>query len=188
MNANTPMLLMLLTQAVLFVHVIAFALCVSAVLLEDWRLLASRRINAPRLARTARRLTFGLGVLWCSGLGLVALDIAASPGPWAPSAKLVAKLAVVTLLTLNGAALHQWVFPRIAGMTVRIEDQPWWAVATGAVSSASWLYAAFLGVARLVAPWLSLAGFVLLYAAAVGTAVAVALYVTGAARRRWRWA
>ena len=178
------MLLLALTQWVLFVHLIAFALCVSAVLLEDVRLLATRRVNAPRLARTARGLAVGLGVLWCSGLGLVALDIAAAPGPWAPGAKLVSKLLVVTVLTLNGAALHAWVFPRLPGVTARIEDQPWWAVVMGAVSSASWLYAAFLGVARLAAPWLSLADFLLIYAATTGAAVALALGVT---RRRARF-
>ena len=99
----------------------------------------------------------------------------------------MAKVVVVSVLTLNGAALHAWVFSRLAGLGARVESQPWWAVAMGAVSSASWLYATFVGVARLAAPWLSFSGFALLYAAAAGMAVAVALVVTGAARWHWRW-
>jgi hypothetical protein len=84
--------LSMLQQAVLFLHLIAFAMTLSAVLREDWRLLTTRRIDAPRM-----------------------------------------------------------------------------------ISSASWVTASFVGVARLVSPWLSLAGFMALYGAVMSVCLALAL-------------
>jgi hypothetical protein len=164
----------MLHQGVLFVHLIAFALTLSAVLHEDWRLLATRRIDAPRLLHAARAVSIGLSALWASGLMLVAIDAATSAGPWLPSAKLQAKLLVVGVLTVNGWALHAWVFPRLSDGAVRIDRSLWPAAALGAISSASWVTASFVGVARVVSPWLSLAGFMALYGAVVAVCVAMA--------------
>jgi hypothetical protein len=166
--------LSLLHQGLLFVHVIVFAMTLAAVLREDLRLLTTRRIDAPRLLHTARAVSIGLSALWASGLMLVAIDAAASAGPWLPSAKLQAKLIVVGVLTLNGWALHAWVFPRLWGGDVRIDGRFWPAAALGAISSASWVTASFVGVARVVSPWLSLAGFMALYGAVVAVCVALA--------------
>ena len=57
---------LLLHQTVLFLHVVAFAITLSAVLREDWWLLTTRRIDEPRLVRTARVVAIGLAVLWAS--------------------------------------------------------------------------------------------------------------------------
>jgi hypothetical protein len=164
----------MLQQAVLFIHVIVFALTLSAVLREDWRLLVTRRIDTPRLVRAARAVSIGLAMLWSSGLALVALSAATSDGPWMPSVKLQAKLIVVSVLTVNGWALHAWVFPRLWGVAVRINRSLWPAAALGAISSASWVTASFVGVARVVSPWLTLAGFMALYGAVTAVCVALA--------------
>jgi hypothetical protein len=42
----------ILQQAVLFAHLIAFAMTISKVLREDLRVLRTRRIDAPRLRQT----------------------------------------------------------------------------------------------------------------------------------------
>ena len=170
--------LSLLHQAVLFVHVVTFALTLSAVLREDLRLLMTRRIDTPRLVHTARAVSIGLSALWASGLVLVAIDAAASAGPWWPSAKLQAKLIVVAVLTINGWALHAWIFPRLWGETALHIDRRWWpAAALGAISTASWVTASFVGVARIVSPWWSLSAFMALY----GTVLAVCLAMAWAA-------
>ncbi|MFT3817889.1 MAG: hypothetical protein QM750_09725 [Rubrivivax sp.] len=158
-------------QAVLFVHLVAFALTLSAVVREDLRLLARRRIDPAHLRKTVRTVGAGLAALWLSGLALVAIGIAASPAPWVPGAKLGAKLAVVTLLTLNGWALHAWVFPRLQAGPLRWGPGLRLPAALGAVSSASWAYAAFVGVARPLSPTMSFAGFMGLYAAVVAMAL-----------------
>jgi hypothetical protein len=175
-----------LQQALLFVHVIVFAMTLAAVLREDLRLLRTRRIDALRLQHSARAMSIGLSALWASGLMLIAIDAATSAGPWLPSAKLQAKLIVVTVLTVNGWALHARVFPRLAGEAVRIDCRLWPAAALGAISSASWVTASFVGVARVVSPWLSLTGFMALYGAVAAICVALAwaaLRAPQAARR-----
>jgi hypothetical protein len=111
----------MLQQAVLFAHLIAFAMTISMVLREDLRVLRTRRVDAPRLRHTARTVALGLSVLWASGLALVAIDVATSASPWVPSAKLAAKLAVVGVVTVNGWALHAWVFPRLWGVGLRVD-------------------------------------------------------------------
>lgn len=169
----TPM--MLAHQAVLFAHLIAAALTLSAVLREDLRWLLDRRIDTARLRGTMRTVSIGLAALWATGLALWAIAAAASPLAWAMTPKLAAKLVVVCLLTLNGLALHTWVFPRLAAggpvgsLAWRI------SAALGAVSSASWVFAAFFGVARPIANALSLAGFLGLYATGLSLALVMAL-------------
>lgn len=164
----------MLQQGVLYLHLIAFAMTLSAVLREDWRLLTTRRIDATRLLHTARAVSIGLSALWTSGLMLIAFDAATSAGPWWPSTKLQAKLIVVSVLTINGWALHAWIFPRLWGESVRARCNLWPAAALGALSSASWVTASFVGVARMVSPWLSLAGFMGLYGAVVAVCAALA--------------
>lgn len=83
-------------------------------------------------------------------------------------------------LTLNGWALHALVFARLArdGASIPIDARLALPAALGALSSASWVYAAFVGVARLVSPWLSFSGFMLLYGVVVSAALlAAAMFV-----------
>jgi hypothetical protein len=167
--------LSVLQQGLLFIHVIVFAMTLAAVLREDLRLVQTQRIDANRLLHTARAVSIGLSALWASGLMLVAIDAATSAGPWLPSAKLQAKLIVVSVLTVNGWALHAWVFPRLWSVAVRIDRGLWPAAALGALSSASWVTASFFGVARIISPWLSLAGFMALYGTVLAVCVAMAL-------------
>lgn len=172
---------LLLNQGVLFAHVMAFAMTVSAVLREDLRWLLNRRIDAAKLQRTVHTVSAGLLVLWATGLALWAFAAAASPVPWAWSAKLGAKLVVVSLLTLNGWALHAWVFPSLrAGGPVDPLSRRLPAV-LGAFSSASWVFASFVGVARPIAGVLSFANFMGLYALSLSLALLLALAL--AARR-----
>jgi hypothetical protein len=170
-----------LNQAVLFAHVVAFAMTLAAVLREDLRWLRGRRIDAAALRRTVRTVSQGLVVLWLTGLVLVAFAASAATAttePWVPGAKLCAKLVVVSVLSLNGWALHRWVLPGLLGSNTASgkarPSRPEWPVVLGAVSSASWLYAAFVGVARPLAPVLSFAGFMALYGLGLGLALVLA--------------
>ncbi len=136
----------------------------------EWRSgLPARRHNSigfhlPPISSSAWSARHGGGrALLASGLAMVAIAVITSAPPWLPSAKLPAKLIVVGALTPNGWALHAWVFPRLRGAAVHIDHRLWPAAALGAISSASSLYASFVGVARVVSPWLSLAAFMALY-------------------------
>lgn len=180
-------LVLLLRQGVLFVHLIAFAMTVSAVLRADLRWLLNRDLDAARLQRTMRTVCAGLVVLWVTGLALLAFAAAAGPQPWALSPKLCAKLVVVCLLTINGWALHTWVFPGLQTGALNDDQASRLPAVLGAFSSASWVFASFVGVARPLEGVLSLAGFMSLYAASAGLAIGVALLalrLKGAAHRR----
>lgn len=167
--------LSLTRQAVLFVHLVAFAVALGAVLREDAALLAARRIDLSRLESAARTLTAALAVLWASGLALVALDVGWDLRALALSPKLAAKLVVVAALSANGAALHALAFPALRTPHGRLALP----LALGAVSTASWLYASFIGASRIVAPWLSFGDYMAAYALLVMAAIAVALFVIG---------
>jgi hypothetical protein len=168
-------LLSLLHLGVFAVHVVVCALTLAAVLREHWRLLATRRVDARRLVHTARAAAIGLALLWSTGLTLAALGAAASPSPWMPSAALLAKLLIGGVLTVNGFALHAWVFPWLWGEAPAPRRRPWLAAALGGVSGASWLSAPLLGLAGVVVPGLSFAGFLALYGLALGMCLALAL-------------
>jgi hypothetical protein len=162
-------------QGVLFAHLLTFAVALATVLREDLALLRARRIDQPRLARTARTLTAALAVLWLTGIALVTFHVGLHPRAFWADPKTAAKLLVVSALTLNGFALHTLAFPRL-----RVEGEQDAAGATlpvvlGAISTASWLYASFVGASRLVAPAMSLADFMALYGGVLAGAVAGAL-------------
>ena len=167
-------LLLLARQGLLFAHLLAFALAISAVLRTDLALLRAGGIELRRIEAAARLLSRALAALWASGLLLVLCDAAAAGAAWAFSDKLQAKLIVVLALSANGAALHRWVLPPLRRSGVALV-QPFAPVLIGAFSTASWLYASFVGVSRVLAPVLSLADYLLLYGAALAAALAVAL-------------
>lgn len=164
-----------LHQAVLFAHLVTFAIALTTVLRADLGLLRARRFDAGRLARTAGRLGRALGVLWLSGAALLVFSNGPDATTWLQGAKATAKLLVVGALTANGLALHALVFPHLQRGGLQTAHAVALSVVLGAVSTASWLFASFVGSARLVAPSMGLADFLGLYAAALVLAIVVAL-------------
>ena len=162
-------------QALLYAHIIFFALSLATILREDCRLMLLRRIDPAAIRSTAKTIKWLLLALWTSGLLMLAIDIGHDGSALLSKPKLVAKLAVVSVLTLNGVLLHLTAFP----MLMKPQGNPRLAARVaatlGAVSTTSWLYASFLGVARLVAPYLSLGAFLATYVLALAGAVAFAL-------------
>jgi hypothetical protein len=172
-----------LRQATLFVHVLAFALALSAVWRADLALLRSRHVDFARLQGSARGLVWTLAVLWASGLLLIGLQVGSDIAALWANPKLVAKLLVVSALTVNGLALHALAWPAlhrrsgVQPLVSTVSNLPLTPVVLGAISSASWLAATFIGVSRLVAPTLQLVDFLVLYLALVVGAVVVAMAV-----------
>ncbi len=111
----------------------------------------------PEIARiflfVGKVVTVGLGLLWLSGLGFLAVYAAESPEKLA-NPKLWAKLVVVLALTVNGLVIHAVVLPGVLRDIGRPMLDGVSGVRTGvflvsgAVSGVSW-YAAFaLGLMR----------------------------------------
>ncbi len=162
-------------QLLLFAHLIGFALAFAAILREDMALLTAPRIDAGKLAAAGRTIAWLLGFLWATGIGLLLLEVGLDMALLASKPKLLAKLAVVCVLTLNGALLHRLALPMLAGPVHAPRQAATLCAVLGAVSSVSWLLASFLGASRVIAPWMSLGGFLALYVAGLGIGLLVAL-------------
>lgn len=164
-------------QFLLFAHLLTFALAFALIVKEDLALMRSWRLNATALARTGNTIVLLLALLWASGGGLVFLEFGTDLSVLLDRPKLLAKMTVVAVLTINGLLLHAVAFP----MLTRPQRRPGRAAAVcaalGAVSSVSWIYAAFIGTARLIAPLMDLEKFLSLYALALGAGLLVALVV-----------
>jgi hypothetical protein len=165
----------LIHQSVLFVHVAAFAIAFSAVVREDIAMVKAQRIDMQRLSDTAQTLTGALIVLWLTGLALVGFAIGIDPDALMARPKLLAKLLVVIALTANGVALHAFAFPGLIRTGAQERPNVVVPVVLGAISTASWLYASFIGVARVIAPSMSLLDFMSWYAAFLLIAITVGL-------------
>lgn len=140
-------------------HVLALALGLGSAFLADWivlRRLAFGVVSqkaAGQLTELSRAVCAGLVLIWITGALLVADNALAAPAS-IMNQKLWAKLAIVTVLTLNAMLLHSIVMP----MVRRRVGQPLFETAfdrlaivstlLGAVSAVSWMSAAYLGVAR----------------------------------------
>jgi hypothetical protein len=164
-------------QALLYGHIIAFALALATILKEDVRLLRATLIDSASLLASAKLVTWLLLALWVTGVPMVIMDVGTDVSLLLAKPKLLAKLIVVGALTLNGFLLHRVAFPMMTSNRENPNKVATIAVTLGAVSVTSWLYASFLGVSRVVAPYFSLYDFVILYLLALAAAISFALLV-----------
>jgi hypothetical protein len=164
-------------QMLLYGHIIAFALALATIIKEDMRLLRAKRIDSTSLHATANLVKWALLALWVTGVPMVMMDIGTDVSLLLGKPKLITKLIVVGALTLNGILLHFVAFPMIAGKLQNPNKAATIAATLGAVSTASWLYASFVAVSRVVAPYFSLLDFVMLYLLALAIAVSFAILV-----------
>ena len=163
-------------QILLYGHVIAFALALATIIKEDVQLLWAKRIDAASLLATAKLVKWLLLALWLTGVPMVLQDIGTDVSLLLTKPKLVTKLIVVGMLTLNGLLLHFVAFPMVA-KPKNPKTAASVAAMLGAVSIASWLYASFVGTSRIVAPHLSLQDFLLLYLLVLALAVSFAVLI-----------
>lgn len=141
---------------IVYVHLLAACVAVGILLLQDSTLAktlgrALSNTAVAELSKAAGIIFAALVLLWVSGLALVVLGYLEDPQHYLFNEKLWAKFSVVSVLTLNGIALHYFSFPRVTcsrGLLGRSVLEQSLVVFTGALSSVSWLYACFLGVAR----------------------------------------
>lgn len=164
-------------QALLYGHIIAFALAFAAIFKEDARFLRAKRIDTASLVKSAKLVKWLLLALWATGVPMVMMDLGTDVSLLLSKPKLVAKLIVVTALTVNGILLHLVAFPILSGKTENPARSATIAATLGAVSMTSWLFAFFLGASRFVAPYFSLFDFVMLYSMGLAIAIAVAVLV-----------
>jgi hypothetical protein len=143
---------------IVYSHLLAACVAIGILLIQDLALAKSK--GSPLSAGAIKDLTksaeimfIALVVLWISGLALVLLGYLENPQQYLMNEKLWAKFTVVSVLTLNGVALHYFSFPRVTsrrGLLGLPTFEQVLVTLTGALSSVSWLFACYLGIAR---PW-----------------------------------
>jgi hypothetical protein len=145
-------------MAVVYLHLIACCVAIGLVLTSDIAMVKqlikgdpNERMDAQHLADLQRTVSRALIALWATGVAIVTLDASIKGWGYFANPKLQSKIAIVTLLTINGFALHKYVLPLLqkAGSLLKLSfSQRMLAIFTGAVSGVSWFYAAMLGVGR----------------------------------------
>ena len=141
---------------IVYAHLLAACVAVGILLIQDLALAKTKgsalSANAIKdLTKSAEIMFIALVVLWISGLTLVLLGYLENPQQYLMNEKLWAKFTVVSVLTLNGIALHYFSFPRVTsrkGLLGLPTFEQILVALTGALSSVSWLFACYLGIAR----------------------------------------
>jgi hypothetical protein len=169
--------------ALVMAHLLCFAMAIAKLYTSDLRLLFSRPAM-DEVYDMGAQMVWWLGLLWVTGLGVVWVDTGFELDKLMAMEKLQAKAAVVSVLTLNAVLLHHVVFdllkkPVLTRANLRV------MALSASVSSASWTYAAFLGIAKPLAVHLGLSGFLALYSLVLGFASAIALALVPWIARNW---
>lgn len=159
----------------IYLHVLALAVAAVAVGFGDYAIFARERVNMLMLERAARFATLALALLWVSGLAVIFLDIGWDLAALTAKPKLLAKLSVVAVLTANSLALHYLAFPRFATPQADTLHAATLPSIFGAISAASWIYAAFIGVAKPLAPVLGYNGFMTVFGAILVISILLAI-------------
>lgn len=147
----------MLKTLIVYSHLLAACVAVGILLIQDLELMKTKgkalSVSASKnLMKSANIIFVALVVLWISGLALVLIGHIENPQQYLMNQKLWAKFTVVSILSLNGIALHYFSLPRVVnnGVLGVPTFQQILVMLTGALSSTSWLFACYLGIAR---PW-----------------------------------
>ena len=148
----------MLKTLIVYAHLLAACVAIGVLLIQDMALAKTkgRSLSAgvvKELVKSASVMFIALIALWISGLALVLVGYLENPQQYLMNEKLWAKFTVVSILTLNGIALHYFSFPRVIstqGLLGVPSLEQILVVLTGAISSVSWLFSCYLGIAR---PW-----------------------------------
>lgn len=141
---------------IVYAHLLAACVAVGILLIQDVALIRSKgnpldAHSIRELIKSAKIVSFALVALWVSGVLLTVIGYLENPQQYLSNQKLWAKFTVVAILTTNGFLLHFYSFPKVAtghGISGLNAIEQMMVMASGAVSSVSWLFACFLGVAR----------------------------------------
>lgn len=163
---------------IVYVHLIAACVAVGILLMQD--LVLAKTGGKPmslysikELKRAAGIISVALGVLWASGLTLVLIGYLDNPQEYLLNQKLWAKFTVVAVLTINGIVLHHFSFPRVAssrGVLGLSKLEKTLVILTGCISTVSWLFACYLGIARGWNYTLAYSFIMFIYLGLIGTA------------------
>lgn len=167
--------------ALVYIHLIAFAITISAIARQDYRLLRRGFVveELAGLKETSRIVVLGLSILIMTGIGISAVDTGLQWSVMLERPKLLAKICVVMAILGNGILLHSFGIPCLTRKSNHPRLVAGLLCLLGSVSSVSWLYASFLGIAKPLASRLQWHEFMLLYGALVALGFVGALLLLG---------
>lgn len=160
----------MLNTFLVFLHLLATCIAVGILLIQDFALARTHgrplsRSEIADLQLSASRVCNALIVLWITGLAIVLNGYLGHPD-YVLNEKLWVKITVVFILTLNGVVLHYYAFPRITtgeGISNLKLTEKTLVALSGSVSTTSWLFACYLGIARSWSFSTSYASMMLIY-------------------------
>lgn len=159
-----------------FVHILAVVAAGIGIAFGDYAIFSRNHIDNTLLHKAGKAVTIALCVLWATGLGVIWLDTHFLYAELATKPKLLAKLTVVTVLTINGIGLHHIAFKRLLESSANEAKAARLPAILGGISAATWVYAAFLGLAKPAAAFLGYTGLMALYGMALVSGIVVAMW------------
>jgi hypothetical protein len=167
----------------IFAHLIVFAFAITTLYKSDAKLIYTRP-SLDEIKTMGNQMLIYLIFLWITGLGIIYIDTEFSMEKIFSAQKLLTKLTCVGVLTLNSFVIHFVVFKKLAKQHLTMIDMYVMSI-SGAISTASWTFAGFLGVARPLAIHLNLTEFMGLYGFVLIAAVIGAFALTPMITRNW---
>lgn len=145
----------MMNSLLVYIHLLAACVAIGILLIQDYALFQTngRRLTTleiNELHLNARRVSVALLLLWVTGIAIVIKGYVGNPD-YVINPKLWAKLSVVVVLTINGCLLHSFCFPRLCkphGINDLANTEKVLLAFSGSLSTTSWLYASYLGIAR----------------------------------------
>ena len=172
-----------LRTALIFVHLMVFAFAITTLFKSDVKLLFQRP-NDDEVHTMGNHMLFFLLLLWVTGLGIIWIDTKFDYDVIINAPKIVVKLSCVILLTLNALIIHFVAFKKLKKAVLSKADMYIMSL-SGSISTASWTFAAFLGVAKPLVKHLTMGGFFGLYAFVLVSAMTGAVLLTPMIRKNW---
>ncbi len=163
-------------QILVFIHLFAFAFAIVMIVGEDFKILISKKMDVGKLHKLANRVTILLGVLWVSGIALLAIKPGLDLELILANSKLAAKITVVSVLTINGMLLHLFVFPSFRSPE-KFKRILVIASLLSVISTTSWIYAGLVGAARAIAPIMTYQNYMNIYLVLLAFALFVGVLV-----------
>lgn len=163
-------------QMLVFIHLFAFAFAIVMIVGEDIKILISKKMDVGELHKLANRVTILLGVLWVSGIALLAIKPGLDLELILANSKLAAKITVVSVLTINGMLLHLFVFPSFRSPQ-KFKRILVIASLLSVISTTSWIYAGLVGAARAIAPIMTYQNYMNIYLALLAFALFIGVTV-----------
>jgi hypothetical protein len=158
-----------------YLHILAMIIAFIGIAFGDFAIFWEQKINVKIFKKSAQIVLLSLLALWLSGFLIIFIDNNFSVIMSKP--KLLAKLTVVTMLTINGVLLHRYAFPLLLGeKKYSLSKSGLICSLLGAVSLTTWLFSIFVGIGGLLTSFLGFSGFMILYFLAITIAITVSCY------------